>query len=212
MPWSSPGHQLCSFSLPQVRDWLKQLLIGNSQPLGVDREELVCIFGVIHLSGTFPPWDFWPSFSDWGKNVATCLSGKHVVQRIRASDTKTTLVFQLCCSICYREQINCLQFGFKWNREYSSIVGYLVRFAWHLRCMWDHFSWLEVLSYISYRGEIYKLQLHAFLFILQSSWKINLKGAMTWSLGNMTQWPKEAFIESQKGHMWCKAEFHNPRY
>lgn len=60
MPCSSLGHQplllplFCSFSLRQVRDWLKQLLIDNSQPLGVDREELVCICCVIYLSGTFP--------------------------------------------------------------------------------------------------------------------------------------------------------------
>jgi len=60
VPWSSLGHQhlllplFCCFSLPQVREWLKQLLIDNSQPLGVDREELVCICWVIYLSGTFP--------------------------------------------------------------------------------------------------------------------------------------------------------------
>lgn len=53
MPCSSPGISCC-FSHPQVREWLKQLLIDNTQPLGVDREELVCACCVIYLSGTFP--------------------------------------------------------------------------------------------------------------------------------------------------------------
>lgn len=57
--------------------------------------------------------------------------------------------------------------------------------------MWDHFSWLEVLSYISYCQEIYKLQLHAFLFALQSSWKINPVLKMLVEQSFVTIWKEE---------------------
>lgn len=49
-----PPAFLISFSLLEVQEWLKQLLIVITQPLGVDREELVCTCCVIYLPGTFP--------------------------------------------------------------------------------------------------------------------------------------------------------------
>lgn len=118
-PWSSLRHQplflspFCSFSLPQVKGWLKQLLIDHSQALGLDREKLVCVCCVIYLSGTCPAVELLALLSRLRKNMATCLNGKRGVQSSYASDTKSTFIFQLQGSICCRKLTNCQLFCFK---------------------------------------------------------------------------------------------------